>query len=141
MLQNASQDFMNSWYYFSPYLIFHSHTFLSYFYFFSFPIFIKNMLLIQAPDENIPTDTLLVSLHAASFSNWARYIYATECASFGMGQMWSKGYKKFGFFFFGQVKGRGHVKVPKDQLDISSSLENEPPSLTSFIMPSLLPKD
>lgn len=45
------------------------------------------------------------------------------------------------FFFFCQVKGRGHVKAPEDQLDISSNLENEPPSLTSFIMPSLLPKD
>ena len=35
--------------------------------------------------------------------------------------------------FFGQVKGGGHVKAPKDQLDSSSILENEPPSLTSFI--------
>ena len=47
--------------------------------------------------------------------------------------------KSFSFFFFGQVKGRGPVKVPKDQLDISNSLENEPPSLTSFIMTSSKP--
>ena len=66
MLQNASQDFINSCYYFSPNLIFHSHI--------SFPIYIKkNMLLTQAPDENIPNDPLLIfSLYAPSLSNWVR---------------------------------------------------------------------